>query len=147
MTVALLALMTMTTDPSLVLDAGTPRMTVLPKATVGTVSFEVQVHNPTAEPAELRPAPLSVEQGSRALAQCPYSRAIVAETAGERRRFTTFKGPLAPGERVKLRLFFTWPKGVPAPRGTLRYVLTVPTEKGPATVRSRPFEPQTTDGI
>jgi hypothetical protein len=147
----LLALMTAltTADPSLQVTAERPRLQKLERGGVGAVSFTVTVHNQGKTALEIAPDPLEVTtaQDSKPVAACVYTRAVVTETAGERRKFTTFSGPLAPGETVSIRLFFTWPKGAVLPAGALVMTVKIPVESGAAGAISRPFLPESLGGL
>ncbi|MFT5434571.1 MAG: hypothetical protein ACI9OJ_005284 [Myxococcota bacterium] len=147
----LLALMTAltTADPSLQVTPERPRLQKLDGGSVGTVSFTVTLHNQGKTALEIAPDPLEVTtaEGSKPVAACAYTRALVTETAGKRRKFTTFSSPLAPGEKVSVRLFFTWPKGAALPAGELMMKVIIPAEGGAAGAVSRPFLPEAIGGI
>ena len=131
----------------LTVEPGKPALQRLEKNAVGAVTFEVAVTNTGSDSVTLQPSPLAVFAGEKQVATCRYQRAVVTKTAGEHRRFTTFKGTLKAGERVELRLFFQWPDKTPLPKGPLAYELSVPSDGAVVKTRSRTFEPEDIRGI
>ena len=112
----------------------------------GDATMVVEVHNPSTDPVRLEPGGLDIldDKGERR-GTCRYQRAVVWEGNDAHRRFTTFDGVLAPGERLAVKLFFAPEEPLPAALlrkdATLRLRATV----GSLKLDGMPFRPQILD--
>jgi hypothetical protein len=113
----------------------------------GECTLVVEAHNPSDEPRSLAPGSLTVlDAAGDALAEARYVRALVWADTDTRRRFTTFEGTLAPGERVVVRLFYgidgKLPDDVLAGKQAIRYKGLFGGGAGPQVVEGAPFHAQ-----
>lgn len=116
----------------------------------GECTLVVEVHNPGPEQRRLVPAALTVlDAAGEPTGAARYVRALVWSDTPTRRRFTTFAGELAPGERLDVRLFYALegplPEAALAGKAPLRYRARFGAERdgtGGQVVDGAPFRAQ-----